>query len=292
MSLVPRTFNGRDSAFSEVDEYTVSLSKRLALRVYSDTRPQNGKIADLQKGLILVYEGTESVAEGTGFGVPIIVSNGETYFSGSSHVYASQQGRSTIIHKDFIMDHIARNTFRNVHVKNHKARAALRYVAKLYRRNKHLQSLTMKKLSQKVGYDTLFLKTTPVGTVSVKFHLSESHVKVEADLTQLKQKNLQRMFMLNEQGAMFFRKYKDSTGAELYDKEIGAWNPIIAEWASLTSPDNDVGFRLRQVDDCFLRRGREYLRDCLDWVGLDYEVNARESFEYDIEISEEARRLE
>jgi len=59
----------------------------VSLRLYASTEPRNLKIADLQKALILVVNGTEAVGEGTGFGLPVLVYSDETYFSGSSKLY-------------------------------------------------------------------------------------------------------------------------------------------------------------------------------------------------------------
>jgi hypothetical protein len=50
-------------------------------------------------------------------------------------------------------------------------------------------------------------------------------------------------------------------------------------------PNEKLGFRLWTTKNSVLRRGREFLKGSLDWVGLDYEVNpATAVFEYLIEI--------
>lgn len=108
---------------------------------------------------------------------------------------------------------------------------------------------------------------------------------MKVDFNCLKRENLQKIFVLNEQGSTFFRRYLDSNGTELVEKEIGAWDRIEAKWASITDLNGRVGFRLRRMKNSLLRRGREALDGWLDWVGLDYEVNPKHSvFEYEIEI--------
>ncbi len=58
------------------------------------------------------------------------------------------------------------------------------------------------------------------------------------------------------------------------------------EWASLRLPGNEVGFRLWKKENSILRKGREYLKDSLDWVGLDYELSPETLFfEYSVEKS-------
>jgi hypothetical protein len=77
----------------------------------------------------------------------------------------------------------------------------------------------------------------------------------------------------------------------LTDGKIGAWDDIGAEWASLTVTGEDFGFRLWKKDGSVLRRGREFLEDSLDWVGLDYEISPKNTaFEYSIEILASVRQ--
>jgi hypothetical protein len=96
---------------------------------------------------------------------------------------------------------------------------------------------------------------------------------------------IQKIFILNEQGSRFFREYVDSQETKFNEGKIGAWDEIDAAWASLIDPQSGLGFRLGRVEGCVLRRGREYLRNSLDWVGLDYEVApGNANLEYGIEI--------
>lgn len=274
-----------NSEFSKIDKYTISLSNSLALRIYSDTKPYNWKTADLQKGLIFVYKEVETVGEGTGFGVPVLIYSDETYFSGSSHVYLFRQNNFTIIRKEFFMDKITRNRFRNVRLENRKLRAVLRNMAELYQKHRHLRFLTLKNLNMKMGVHASFVKTTPTGKVIVTYGISQGHVLVKADFSLLKRENLQKILMFNEQGSRFFRRYSDSDGTKLADGQIGAWDAIEAEWASITDLQGTVGFRLGRIKNSVLRRGREFLEGCLDWVGLNYEINPKNAvFEYEIGI--------
>lgn len=278
----------RQSAeFAEIQKCTVPLSDSLTLKVYSDMRPHNGKIADLQKGLIIVRKGIETVGEGTGFGFPVLIYQDETYFSEKARVYLSKQKNFTIIRKEFQMDMTAKNQFRNVRIENQKLRAMLRYISGLYQRHRGLRSLTLKDLYMKVGVQSNFVRAAPAGKVIVTYRVEHDEIHVKADFSHLNKEKLQRIFVLNEQGARVFRKYEDSNGAKLVDKQIGAWDAIEAEWASLTDLRGVFGFRLRRLEDSILRRGREFLEGFLDWVGLDYEISPKnDDFEYDIEILE------
>lgn len=269
----------------EINEYTVPISDFLTLRIYSDTRPHNWKTADLQKGLILVYKGAETIGEGTGFGVPVVKYDDETYFSGTSRVYVSQQKWPIVVRKEFSMDKIARNKFKGIRLENKKLRGVLRRNAELYQGHRHLRYLLLKDIYMKAGIQSSFVNTASVSKAIVTYCISRDCVKVKADFTLLKRKNIQKLFMFNEQGTRFFRKYTDSTGICAVDREIGAWDVVEAEWASITNLQGDIGFRLKNAKNSVLRRGQEFLEDCLDWVGFDYEINPKCSiYEYNIEI--------
>ena len=72
-----------DSELKKTNQCMVPISDSLSIHIYSDTKPRNAFIYDLQKGLTLICKGVEMVGEGTGFGVPVLVYSDETYFSGS-----------------------------------------------------------------------------------------------------------------------------------------------------------------------------------------------------------------
>ena len=275
-----------DLDFPVDESRTIHISDLTSLRVYRDTRPRNLKIANLQKGLILVYEGNELVGEGTGFGLPVLVCSDQTYFSGSSTIRVSQQNDRWTIRKEFIMDRTARNRFRNITLENRLARDLIAYLSRLYQMHTKLRFLRLKGVTQRIDINTSFVQAKPIGKVNVIYAIDKQRISISADFKNLERDELEKMFMLNEQGSRFFRKYSDSQGTKLEDSKIGAWDGIKAEWASLKLPDNEVGFRLWKKKNSILRRGREYLKDSLDWVGLDYELSPETLlFEYPIEIS-------
>jgi hypothetical protein len=268
----------------EAEEYTIPLSSSVALEIYANTKPKNLKIAKLQKGLIIVCNGVEKVGEGTGFGFPVLIYPKETFFSSSAEVHLARTSDCVKIRKDFIMDMTARNKIRNVRLENRQARGFIRVLTDLYQVNKRFRFLRLKEFIVNMGVNSIFLRTSPIGRIPVTYTIHDSVVKVEVDLRHLK-KCPKKIFILNEQSASFFRKYSDSQGATLLDGQIGAWDTIDAEWASLTDLQGRIGYRLWNFNTSILRRGRETMRNCLDWAGLDYEVNPRcEAFEYRIEI--------
>ncbi len=270
----------------KTEKFTIPLSNSVALEVYSNQKPFNLKIASLQKGLIFIYKGVERIGEGTGFGFPALIYPKETYFSGSSTFSVKQTPNSIRIIKEFHMDRTARNKFRNINLENQKARAFIRHLADLYQKNRHLRFLSLKELIVNIGgIEATFIETTTIGKVSVTYDISGYFINVKVDFSHLKREQPQKIFVLNEQSASFFRKYSDAQHTSLIDEQIGAWDAVDSDWACLTNLQGKVGYRLWNGKGSVLRRGREIMKNCMDWAGLDYEVHPhRETFEYKIEI--------
>lgn len=268
-----------------VDTHTFSLSDPVSIRIYASTEPRNMKIADLQKGLILVVNGTEAVGEGTGFGLPVLAYSDETYFSGSSKLYVSTRGNRCVVAKEFIMDRVARNSFRNVTLENRAARSFIERLSDLYQGYPRFRFLTLKDLAGRMSIGKVFLKAPSKGKVTVTYTVDKSRITVKADFKKLEKSGLQKIFMLNEQGTGFFGRYTDSLGTELRDDQIGAWDGTGGEWACLQTFRGEIGFRLWRVKNGVLRRGREFLEGSLDWIGLDYEISSKNDvFEYVIDV--------
>ena len=268
------------------DSFTVRISERLSLRIYSDTRPNNLKIANLQKGLVFIYDGIERLAEGTGFGFPVVMTSSETYFSGTASLQRFKDGDTFVVRKVFTMDRLARSTIRNVRLENSKVRMLFNALSSIYQKHRQFRylTLTLKNIPLRMGVQTDFVKTNPVGTVTVTYRIRRDRISVRTDF-RLSEVVIKSIFMLNEQGPEFFNKYEDSKGTVLFYGQIGAWDTIDAEWACIANADNGAGFQVRNESDSILRRGRETQKNTLDWVGLDYEIDPkRKLFEYEIKI--------
>src|SRR5271157_934101 len=269
----------------QVNEYTFDISESQALRVYADTRPHNLKIADLQKGLVLLHNGIELVGEGTGFGLPILIYSDETCFSASSTLHISPIKDGCVIVKQFFMDRMARNSFRNVTLENHSIRSLMDHFANIYQNHPQFKLLPVKALTGRIGIGKTFPQTIPRGKVQITYTIQNRQATITANFKHITKTDLQKAFILNEQAAHFFRKYNDASGTQLLDAKIGAWNPIRTEWATLKTLDEEVGFRLWLTPPSLMRRGGEYLQGSLDWVGLDYELDSvPDCFTYHIEL--------
>jgi hypothetical protein len=266
-------------------ESHISISEKLSIQLYSDTRPRIGQIAGLQKGLILVHNGTNLVGEGTGFGVPVARYREKTYFSGSSIIQVFEKNNRTIIAKQFALDMVSQKEFGKAKIGSNLARKIWMGLDDLYMQHKRLRLLQINDLYKSMGFKVNYVKVKPKGTVNVTYSIKPPIIHIKADFSTLEKKNLQRIFVLNEQGARYFRKYSDSNATALCDKKISAWNTVEARWASITNEKGEFGFRLWKVNDTIMHVGRELLEGIFNWVGLDYEVSpTKTSFEYDIEI--------
>jgi len=74
----------------------------------------------------------------------------------------------------------------------------------------------------------------------------------------------------------------------LMDEEIGEWQLVTADSAKIADYHDTVAFGLKTIRGSVLRRGREFLANSLDWIGLDYELSPEsDPFEYEIEFSGE-----
>jgi hypothetical protein len=243
------------------------------------------KIAELQKGLILTYNGIQLVGEGAGFGLPVIVCPEETFFSGSAKVTISIVSGLVRIVKEFSMDRVLRNKFGKLQLENRQVRSLLKYLAGLYQNNQSFRSVLFREFMTNLRIKSSFEKKDTVGKISVTYEVSKNNIKVQVDLSGVKTQYRKEIFILNEQSSHFFRKYSDSQGTTLTDNEIGAWNNSKGQYASFTDVKERFGFRVWQAEGAILRYGREVMRNHLDWVGLDFEVNPKKDiFEYKVDL--------
>jgi hypothetical protein len=261
-----------DSRFRQISLYTIRISDDLAFRISSDTRPHNLMTAKLQKGLRFIYRGREMVGEGTGFGVPVLLYSNDTYFSGSSRVLISTQGNTWIIRKEYDMNRVQRKQMRGVRLENSVIRTVWRYLDRLYQKHRHLQPAFSHDILGKLRIHLEFVETKSVGKVIATYSINHDRIKVRMDFDPIERTDLRKMFVLNEQGSRFFRKYSDSRGGKLIEREIGGWGIVNAESARITDQKGRIGFQLWANGSGNLYKGREFVKDLADWVGLDYEI--------------------
>jgi hypothetical protein len=265
--------------------FTMPVSEKLLIRLYADTKPHHQLITKLQKGLILISNGRELAGEGIGLGAPAVRYRDRTYFSGFSTMQCEQRGSHATAVKKFNLNLTTERTFRSIKLEAKAVRKIWRSLDRLYMAHRHTRVSTGEKMQRQLGIKRAFVQTKPVGTVNVAYSIHPPNIKIETNFNLSQNKDLQKVYLLNEQGATHFRKYCDSDGTFLFDKDIGAWETVNANWACIHNVKDKIGFRLWKHKNAVLHRGREFLSGTLDWIGLDYEADPENlRFNYNIEL--------
>jgi hypothetical protein len=140
-------------------------------------------------------------------------------------------------------------------------------------------------LRNALAINTEFVRVKPRGSVTLKYSFLPKLIQVEADVSGLDWTGRREILILNEQGSGFFRKYFDSDGLELFDKQIGAWERVEAEEASMSDVKGNLAFTLKNKNRAKLYRGSEGVKGRFSWAGLNYSLpKDSRFFSYEIEL--------
>jgi len=273
--------------FSQLDSsFKVKLSWRFSASIYANSEFQRYKTTSLQKGLILTYKGHAIVGEGMGFGAPVVKYTDNMYFSKDAKILPTE--KMAAIKKEF---HI--NSVEQVKIGKHIISEdsflslILRILAYLYRLSAVFRKPIIKIdqfIRKRINVESEFTTAESRGSISIIYEVYPNKIHVHCDLTKLNKTGCQRIFILNEQGSMFFRKYEDSNGVLLIDNEIGAWKKVKAKRACLSDLNSSFRFCLLNIDNTNMWLGRETHED-LAWAGFIYEISPNlDFFDYDIFI--------
>jgi hypothetical protein len=280
------------------EAFTWSIGKGLSLRLYPDNRPRNLEIATLQKGLVLVANGGELIEEGAGFGVPIAKYADCTYFCGSAQTYLhAQKEGEVLLSKVFYLDAVSRKQVRGAYVNEGLYSVLHKAFEKPYLHKQSSRSVFdwIMHLRKSLGVRTRFVKAVSRGKVTVTYHCLPGKVEVYVALSELNKIGCQEVLLLNEQGAGTFRKYSDSSGAALLNRQIGAWTRVAAKQATFSDVQGNVSFSLEKLVGAALYRGREQVKDRFSWAGITYALQPQtSSFTYTLRIAgnEMTRKLQ
>lgn len=270
------------------EPYTFKADEHLSFRLYPDNRPKNLEIAELQKGLLLVFDGIELIEEGIGFGVPIVKYRDKTLFPGSAEAFLHEDnGQEAVWSKHFTLDTVSKKrVWKGPFINDMFYRQIRRIFEKAYLRDEP-KSLISKlvELRTAVGIRTDFVKVSPRGQINVTYRCSPLKIEVQVEVKDLQTYGCEQILVLNEQGGGFFQTYSDTNGTELKGNAIGAWQPVHAQSAALSYNEANLAFALRNSDRAALYRGREYAKGRFCWSGLTYALKPdTRQFSYTIEI--------
>jgi hypothetical protein len=268
--------------------FTIETRNDVFLRLYPDSRPHCLEIKALQKGLVLVHAGRELIEEGVGFGVPVVKFDDKTYFSSSALTFIHKSNEYRTLVKSFFLDTVSRKRiWKGPYIKDGFYSFLQRLFEKTYLRHKR-QRLFFDKIMELRNFlaiNTDFVKVKPRGSITLKYSFLPKLIQVEADISGLDWTGCKEILILNEQGSGFFRKYFDSDGLALFDKQIGAWERVEAEEASMSNDRGNLAFTLKNKNRAQLYRGSERVKGRFSWAGLNYSLpkDAR-FFSYEIAV--------
>ena len=146
--------------------FTGKLSGGFETKIFSDTRPHVGRIALLQKGLVLYFAGKSITGEGYGLGLPIVHKNGQAYLASKAKIGRFVRGDTTILSKIYLYDRVETQT----------------EVPRLKYR-----------------------KTRPVTQIRVDYYLYQNRIAVEADLRRAKKDGIDEIYFMNEVSGRLFQ---------------------------------------------------------------------------------------
>lgn len=225
---------------------SLPLSEDLAVRLYTDTRPHVGKVARLQKGLVLVRSdqsedaGQELVEEGFGFGLPLVEVAGQAYLSRSASV--NQVGNALI--KRFEMDTVDTPSG---------------FLRRKYEPVPSIGAVT-------ITYTVVAAEGEDSGSIELAVDLSDLEASWD------------KVYLMNEQGARLFIRYEEP-GLVVEGDQLGKWQPASARQGCMVAGDGSLRFCVETDADTRRYYGRERYNQyywvgvyVLSWAGIDLEL--------------------
>jgi hypothetical protein len=266
--------------------FTQNLAGGLAVRVYPDRRPGNLEIAGIHKALVLLRNGVEIVEEGAGFGLPIAKYRDKTFFPGSASLKILDSNPKVVV-KTYTLDLISIKSLGDRRISDTLYHPIHGIFSLLYLRLGVLRGVfdSVIEMRNVLGVRTSFETTESRGEVEVHYTLYPDRIEIRAETRLLG--DCEELIMLNEQGATTFRSYSD-THQTLKDGNIGAWDCVQDNEATLSNIDGTLSFTVERPQGSVLCRGRESIKGRLSWAGLALSFKIFHKISYTLRISEQS----
>ncbi|KAA3619632.1 MAG: hypothetical protein DWQ05_02600 [Calditrichaeota bacterium] len=235
----------------------VALENGLEIEMYPGAQPHVGKIAGLQKGLILTQYGKPLVGEGYGFGLPLVVANGASWLASQSKTGKFVHGDTTILSKEYIFD-----TREN----------DVQFPRRRYE------------------------KTRPIGTIRVDYLIYKNTIEVTADLKGLVEVNYDYVYFMNEQSGRDFRYGLNALGQKIdliqWQTPVPmAMLGVHAPRLGITFWIKDNMETLKYLGRETLARWHWYGHVSTNWAGCDLRLDKKFStYKYQISIEKKSRK--
>jgi len=243
----------------------------------------------LQKGLVLVVDGSEIVEEGAGFGVPILKYSDKTFFSRTATVYVKEKDdKSTLIVKVFSLDTVSKKQMQGAFINDSFYSVFHEIFEKVYLNYGKMRPIFdwIMRLRKTMGIETYFAKVSSRGNATFQYLCYPDHIKVCADFSKVDMTHCREILILNEQGASFFRKIRNSK-VVLQDRQIGAWIKNGSELVEFSDFEGRISFSADELDNATLYYGREQVKGRFSWAGIIYSLNPKTLlFNYTIRLKE------
>jgi hypothetical protein len=231
--------------------------------------------AHLQGGGVLLDGDQSLTEEAVGFGVPVLKRGLQAIFPGAVTLTSRRRGTTWEITARYTLNLVEKISRAGAETVENRLLYAVKYfLAAVIRRSPLLRgalTAASSALRRLFRWETTYAEAGFSAEVSVVSRREEGTgtlvVTVEAaglpaDVTEV--------VVMNEQGAHFFDRYCDSSGARLEGKAIGCWDEVTAGEAWFESRARRVAFRLGRAEGARLFRGRELVGSRLAWAGFGY----------------------
>lgn len=241
----------------------------------------------LAKGRVLTRDGIDLSGEGMGFGAPVVVTGWRTYLSFTAEPPAGvSSGEDS---KIFQLDALQKIVKKGKGVEDKKAYIWQEARGTIYKKVGWTQKLLplAKRLEDRANTIVTYERVEPLASVPVEYGQYEDSVRISVNLTEVR--NLpgrKSIYILNEQDALEFPVYIDSSGKKLEGSAIGGWVKVDVAAASFRDRLGRLAFELEQRPGAVLYRGRELIPGKLSWSGLIYDVSRYQAdiFTYTIKL--------
>ena len=158
-------------------------------RIYADTKPHVGRIALLQKGVVLYFNGASITGEGYGIGLPIVHKAGKAYLASTAKIGRFTRGDTVILSKIYYFDRVE-TTHEAPRLKYRKTRVQTR--------------------------------------IRVNYYLYENYIVVQADLSKAKKDKVDEIYFMNEVSGRLFQiaMTKDREEIELLNWQYAPYEMV------------------------------------------------------------------
>lgn len=258
----------------------VQLPGELSLRIGGTAEGKTFPTHQLQKGLRLVDRGTELVEEGVGFGVPVVKCGLTTYFPGAVELESTGRASTVEIEAKYSLNLVERlSQAGKGTLENRFLYGIKNLLAAVIRKVPPFRKLLTQASSQVrayYGFETTYAKSDNAFSIPVIYSINSETGRISIRVVPNGlPPDVTEVVVMNEQGAVAFDNYSDSSEDVLKHDEILCWDEVTANQAWFESGQHKIAFSLDQIPGARLYRGRELIDSRLAWAGFGYSFHPR-----------------